>query len=90
MFHCALPSSKEEINRLSESLEWEEAVEITVETGPESPETYPDSQSTETKKFAKKKKKESWLKYFKNQNTTIIRKTSQRVNWTSMKLLFQG
>ena len=28
---------------------------MTVETGPESPETYPDSQSTETKKFAKKK-----------------------------------
>ena len=87
MFHCALPSSKEEINRLSESLEWEEAVEITVKTGPESPETYPDSQSTETKNL---QKQESWLKYFKNQNTTIIRKTSQRVTWTSMKLLFQG
>lgn len=28
---------------------------MTVETGPESPETYPDSQSTETKKFAKKR-----------------------------------
>ena len=87
MFHCAFPSSKEKINRLFENLEWEEEVEITVETGPEGLGTYPDSQSTETKKFAKN---EFWLKYFKNQNTTIIRKPSQRVAWTSMRLLIQG
>ena len=55
MFHCAFPSSKEEINRLSEGLEWEEAVEITLETGPEGPDTCPDSQNTKIKKFAKKK-----------------------------------